>query len=1000
VTIVDDFDGTILDPDWEWYLPSAGSGYSLSANPGHLYITVPAGKDHWVGLDNAPQVRRHDMGDGDFVLETHLAIGDTSASQAFEAVLMIGFDRYDQLWLRAGSDYTLRVTRVGEGDSAYAEVGLPLFLRVEKTGNEFVFKYRENAEDPWTTLGNYTTGLAVTEVGLEFRTFPLDADYAIFDVEYFRLERLGSLPQTPYAETVVDDFLDQMQPGWEWYVPKAGPEISLEAVPGSLEISLPAWDSFEHFGSTDDAPQLRRTDLGDGDWTIRTRLSDLSAAGDASYWLGLEVGFDPYDQLWLAYTQYGELKAYRLSEGEYYSVPASLPLELAIVKHGQEYTFKYRHDPNEAWTVSGGFASPGSPAYVGIINRVPYTSYQDLISDWEAFQLERRPENPSTPTPTPTGTNTPTPSNTPTATDTPTITLTPSDTPTATGTGTATFTPSETPTASDTPTITSTRTPTPTMVFPTGPVTITYTYDALNRLTAADYSDGRYYHYTYDAVGNRLTQETQYLSIAYTYDIANRLTGVDGMSYTWDANGNLLSDGVNTYAYDSANRLISASNATHTSTYGYNGLGDRLRQTVNGQTTTYTLDLNTGLTQVLSDGSYDYLYGQDRIAQAAGPENSFYLSDALGSVRQLTDAGGDVTLAKGYDPFGDAGSSIGNASTAYGFTGEAMDISGLVYLRARYYSSVNGHFLTRDSWQGDYYKPLSLNQWVYVEQNPVNFVDPSGLTPWTPPTPKLFWINYNQLTPPPVHWIDNSLLRRLSTDLAPGLETNNPGAQFHVPNHYYNPCGTQDELGNCMATNHAFCGQVALAALLHLLYPDVTAESIVEDVGTFFGDPIANGTEGTTASQLSTFVNSRYNAFSAEQVSPPTLPISLLGSWIRQQIDSGKVIMTLMTILQGNSGFSIDPKSGGNRNGRISGLGHIVHWVIITGISQEWRSDSADVASNYQKTSGWNWLRIYNPFGNQTEYYWWADILDAWLLNQGDPQTSQTRSTILFSQNE
>ena len=34
---------------------------------------------------------------------------------------------------------------------------------------------------------------------------------------------------------------------------------------------------------------------------------------------------------------------------------------------------------------------------------------------------------------------------------------------------------------------------------------ITYTYDALYRLTNATYSDGTSFQYTYDAVGNRLT---------------------------------------------------------------------------------------------------------------------------------------------------------------------------------------------------------------------------------------------------------------------------------------------------------------------------------------------------------------------------------------------------------------------------------------------------------------------------------------------------------------
>jgi len=40
-----------------------------------------------------------------------------------------------------------------------------------------------------------------------------------------------------------------------------------------------------------------------------------------------------------------------------------------------------------------------------------------------------------------------------------------------------------------------------------------------------------------------------------------------------------------------------------------------------------------------------------------------------------------------------------------------------------------GRFLTRDTWEGDYNRPLSLNRWNYVEGNPINLIDPSGKTP-------------------------------------------------------------------------------------------------------------------------------------------------------------------------------------------------------------------------------------------------------------------------------
>jgi RHS repeat-associated protein len=214
-------------------------------------------------------------------------------------------------------------------------------------------------------------------------------------------------------------------------------------------------------------------------------------------------------------------------------------------------------------------------------------------------------------------------------------------------------------------------------------------------------------------------------TINYTYDAANRLTSVDGVSYTWDANGNLMSDGVNTYTYDSANRLISVANATTASNFVYNGLGDRLQETVNGQTTTYLLDLAAGLTQVLSDGSLDYLYGLDRIAQANGTGLEYFLGDALGSVRQMTDGSGAVTLAKSYAPFGDTGSSVGSGTTSYGFTNEYTD-QGLINLRSRLYDPSIGRFLTQDSWQGNYNRPLSLNRWNYVEGNPINYTDQNG----------------------------------------------------------------------------------------------------------------------------------------------------------------------------------------------------------------------------------------------------------------------------------
>ena len=87
----------------------------------------------------------------------------------------------------------------------------------------------------------------------------------------------------------------------------------------------------------------------------------------------------------------------------------------------------------------------------------------------------------------------------------------------------------------------------------------------------------------------------------------------------------------------------------------------------------------------------------------------YFLNDALGSVRQLTNQSGAITYAKAYDPYGVVTSTSGTSSTAYGFTGEQTDASGLTYLRARYYASDTGRFLTRVTWGGDIF-PVLLHQ--------------------------------------------------------------------------------------------------------------------------------------------------------------------------------------------------------------------------------------------------------------------------------------------------
>lgn len=97
-------------------------------------------------------------------------------------------------------------------------------------------------------------------------------------------------------------------------------------------------------------------------------------------------------------------------------------------------------------------------------------------------------------------------------------------------------------------------------------------------------------------------------------------------------------------------------------------------------------------------------------------------------MRQWNSETGHIVSYLEYDPFGVLQSVIGVSNSPYGYTGEHYDVMpGLVYLRARWYAPVTGRFLQVDPWPGDYERPQSLNRFVYVENNAVNWADPSGL---------------------------------------------------------------------------------------------------------------------------------------------------------------------------------------------------------------------------------------------------------------------------------
>ena len=91
----------------------------------------------------------------------------------------------------------------------------------------------------------------------------------------------------------------------------------------------------------------------------------------------------------------------------------------------------------------------------------------------------------------------------------------------------------------------------------------------------------------------------------------------------------------------------------------------------------------------------------------------------------LTKDGQAVAYSR-YHLYGASKASTDTTGQPFAYNGEARDDTGLDYLRARYYDSQGGTFLTEDSYPGEDTDPLSQNRYSYVQNNPVNYTDPSG----------------------------------------------------------------------------------------------------------------------------------------------------------------------------------------------------------------------------------------------------------------------------------
>ena len=299
-------------------------------------------------------------------------------------------------------------------------------------------------------------------------------------------------------------------------------------------------------------------------------------------------------------------------------------------------------------------------------------------------------------------------------------------------------------------------------ITPQKRTTVFYVYDKLNRIIKAEYSNGFFEVYTYNALGSRLTKITPKETINYKYDDENRLVEAGDTKYYYDLIGNLRKKTspkkTAEYVYNIDNLLITYIDNNNRIDFEYDADGNRIAKIVNGARTEYINDLSSSMSQVLlktaeksfwkDEKTIRYVYGGSRISQSTQGKTQYFLYDSIGrNVTALVSSSGEVLNNYEYDSFGNIDFENAKIKNVYRYCSEQLDEeTGLIYLRNRYYDPEIGRFISKDKKFSDLYNPQTLNPYVYVENNPVNFVDPLGFAALSPEEKELVILHVNART--------------------------------------------------------------------------------------------------------------------------------------------------------------------------------------------------------------------------------------------------------------
>ena len=312
-----------------------------------------------------------------------------------------------------------------------------------------------------------------------------------------------------------------------------------------------------------------------------------------------------------------------------------------------------------------------------------------------------------------------------------------------------------------------------------GPVVQTYDYDDLYRLVEAKgshtYAPGKVDRYglsmSYDTIYN-ITKKSQLHELVQPSDspVRQHKTSYDhdygygarphapehvgDRTYTYDANGNQLgwtddrSGNRREIVWDEDNRIQAISDNGHTKRYVYNDVGDRvIKRGPQGETifvnpfftvrnrTVATKHIYAGRSRLASKLSPGYKL-EPKTNTSSTPDSNFlyfFHPDHLGSSSYVTDASGKVYEHIQYFPFGESWveEKSNTQRTPYLFTAKELDEeTDLYYIGARYFDPRTSVWQSPDPIFAKLLHeqdPAKLNVYTYTAQNPLRYVDPTGL---------------------------------------------------------------------------------------------------------------------------------------------------------------------------------------------------------------------------------------------------------------------------------